>query len=43
MKSGEFCGDVGSFPGFGRIITNAHNISAGKDEEEAASLYRVHR
>lgn len=34
----KFWGEVGSFPGFGKVTIRAFNISVGKDVEEAAAL-----
>lgn len=35
----KFLGEVGSFPGFDRVIIGALSISGGREEEEAASLH----
>lgn len=39
----KFWCDVGSLPGFGRVMTRALSISGGREEEEAASLHTLVR
>lgn len=35
----KFCGEVGSFRGFNRVMIRAVSISGGREKEHAASLH----
>lgn len=35
----KVCGEVGSFPGFDKVMIRALSIYGGREEEEAASLH----